>query len=176
MKLARIRSILPPGILLKGKREELEIFLRITCSLVNKAQCLLPSSVSQGTNTIIFPLEAQNSHDQWGNRFSLYGREGSTGQRGKMLKGKNQGLVPGRQHPDWLRFGVVRRDLSLPKLELKTWVFVVDSRSKCASTPEKHLAKIWSVLLRLLSSRLAQGIYNSSFFLLLPAMRPFFCL
>lgn len=85
----RIRSIFPPHILLKRKREELKVLLGITCNLANKGQCLLPSSVSQGTNTIIFPLEAQNSHDQWGNRFSLYGCEGSTGQRGKVLKGKN---------------------------------------------------------------------------------------
>ena len=95
----KIKSIFPPYILLKGKREELKVFLGITCSLVSKAHCLPPSSVSQGTNTIIFPLEAQNSHDQWGNRFSLYGCEGSTGQRGKELKGKNEGLVPGRQYP-----------------------------------------------------------------------------
>lgn len=51
--------------------------------------------MSQQINSIIFPLEAENSHDQWGDGLPLYGCEGATGHRGKALREEEPGLGPG---------------------------------------------------------------------------------
>lgn len=64
------------------------------------------SGVSRGsivcsiTNSILFPPEAENSHDQQGDRVSLHGREGSAGQGGKALEGKTG--VCSQEAASWL--------------------------------------------------------------------------
>lgn len=66
--------------------------------------------MSQGTNIIVFPSEAENSHDQQGNRYSLDGREGSDGYRGKELE---TARAWPREASSLIGFGVVTRALDL---------------------------------------------------------------
>lgn len=121
----RIRSLFPPGVFCSEERRKTpKCSWGIPSNLVSKAQYLPPSSVSQQINSIIFPLEAENGHDQWGDGLPLYGCEGATGHRGKALGRKSRVWAQEAALLQW-RFGVVTRSLDLAGFEPKTWELAV---------------------------------------------------